>query len=217
MFSKGLAEGISISTSHKYKGLEKPVVIVMDAVARSYPLIHPDWAFSRILGDSPDRIAKEERRLFYVALTRAIDKLFIVTERQSYSPFIEEVAKTMRLAKIDWSEFPAVKSKSMRLLVQVGNQEGRGISPTFAIKDQLKASGYQWQSTGSTGWTKGFQANGFDISRVQGEVWASAADGIEVRILDESEGVVARFVVDAGTWVCTLDNLASVQAADDVA
>ena len=216
-FSKGLAEGISISTSHKYKGLEKPVVIVMDAVARSYPLIHPDWAFSRILGDSPNRIAKEERRLFYVALTRAIDKLFIVTERQSYSPFIEEVAKTMRLAKIDWSEFPAVKSKSMRLLVQVGNQEGRGISPTFAIKDQLKASGYQWQSTGSTGWTKGFQANGFDISRVQGEVWASAADGIEVRILDESEGVVARFVVDAGTWVCTLDNLASVQAADDVA
>lgn len=215
-FSKGLVEGISISTAHKYKGLEKPVVIVMDAVARSYPLFHPDWAFSRILGDSPDRIEREERRLFYVALTRAIDKLFIVTERESYSPFVKEVAKTMRLAKIDWSEFPAVKSKSMRLLVQVGNQEGRGISPTFAIKDQLKASGYQWQSTGSTGWTKGFQANGFDISRVQGEVWVSAADGIEVRILDESEGVVARFVVDAGTWVCTLDNLASVQATDDV-
>lgn len=212
-FSKDIAEGISISTAHKYKGLEKPVVIIMDAVARSYPLIHPDWAFSRILGDGPDRIAREERRLLYVALTRAIDELFIVTERQSYSPFIEEVAKTMRLAKIDWSEFPAVRSKSMRLLVQVGNQEGRGVSPTFAIKDQLKASGYQWQSIGPTGWIKGFQANGFDISRIQGEVWASAADGIEVRILDESECVVARYVVDAGTWVCALDNLASVQAA----
>lgn len=216
-FSKAHAEDISISTVHKYKGLEKPVVIVMDAVARSYPLIHPDWAFSRILGDSPESIAREERRLLYVALTRAIDKLFIVTERQSFSPFIEEMAETMRLNKIDWGKFPAVKSKSMRLLVQIGNQEGRGTSPTYAIKDQLRASGYQWQNTGSTGWTKGFQADGFDISLIQREVWASAADGIEVRILDESDCVVARFVVDAGTWVCAFDNLVSVQAADDVA
>jgi DNA helicase-4 len=52
-FPKGLRELITISTSHKYKGLEKPMVIVLDAVTRSYPLIHPDWAFSRILGDSP--------------------------------------------------------------------------------------------------------------------------------------------------------------------
>ena len=44
-FPKGLKERVSISTVHKYKGLEKPMVIVIDAVARSYPLIHPDWAF----------------------------------------------------------------------------------------------------------------------------------------------------------------------------
>ena len=216
-FSKDLAEGISISTAHKYKGLEKPVVIVMDAIARSYPLIHPDWVFSRILGDSPNKITKEERRLFYVALTRAIDTLFIVTERKSYSPFIEEVAKTMRLVRMDWNEFPAVKSKSMRLLVQVGNQEGRGTSPTYAIKDQLKASGYQWQSSGSTGWSKGFQASGFEISRIQGEVWASGADGIEVRILDESESMVAKFLVNAGNWDCAFDNLASIQTSNDEA
>lgn len=125
--------------------------------------------------------------------------------------------KKVRLAKIDWNQYPAVKSKSTRLLVQVGNQERRGISPTYAIKDQLKASGYQWQSTGWTGWTKGFQASGFEISRLQMEVWANAADGIEVRILDESECLVAKFLVDAGNWVCVVDNLAPVQVAvDDV-
>lgn len=217
LFSKELSESISISTAHKYKGLEKPVVIVMDAVARSYPLIHPDWAFSRILGDSLEKITKEERRLLYVALTRAVDKLFIITDRQCYSPFIEEMEKNVRLAKIDWNQYPAVKSKSTRLSVLVGNQERRGISPTYAIKDQLKASGYQWQSTGWTGWTKGFQASGFEISRLQMEVWANAADGIEVRILDESECLAAKFLVDAGNWVCVVDNLAPVQVAvDDV-
>ena len=216
LFSKGLSDCITISTAHKFKGLEKPVVVVMDAVARSYPLIHPDWAFSRILGDSPEKIAKEERRLFYVALTRAVDKLFIITERQSISPFIEEMSKGIRLARLDWSQYPAIKSKSARLLVQVGNQEGRGISPTYAIKDQLKASGYQWQSTGWTGWTKGFQAVGFEISRIQQEVWASAADGIEVRILDETECLVAKYFVDAGNWICVADNFASLQVSDDL-
>jgi DNA helicase IV len=90
-FPKGLKERISISTAHKYKGLEKPMVIVLDAVARSYPLIHPDWAFSRILGDSPEKIAKEERRLLYVALTRAVDTLVIITDGRSKSPFLEEL------------------------------------------------------------------------------------------------------------------------------
>ncbi len=74
-FPRGLKERVSISTAHKYKGLEKPMVIVLDAIARSYPLIHPDWAFTRVLGDSPEKITREERRLLYVALTRAIEKL----------------------------------------------------------------------------------------------------------------------------------------------
>ena len=88
-----MKERISISTAHKYKGLEKPMVIVLDAVARSYPLIHPDWAFSRVLGDSPEKITKEERRLFYVALTRAIEKLVIITDGRSKSPFLEELER----------------------------------------------------------------------------------------------------------------------------
>ena len=215
LFSKEISEKISISTAHKYKGLEKPVVIVMDAVARSFPLIHPDWVFSRILGDDPGEISKEERRLFYVALTRAIDKLFIITEQGNHSPFIADVTKNMVLGEVDWDQFPPVQSKSMRLLVLVGNQQGRGTSPTYAIRDQLKASGYQWQSTGWAGWAKGFQANGFDILRLQQEVWAGEADGVEVRVLDESERQIATFLVDAGNWVCMLDDLASITPAPD--
>ena len=213
LFSKEIGEKISISTAHKYKGLEKSVVIVMDAVARSYPLIHPDWVFSRILGDTPAEVTKEERRLFYVALTRAIDQLVIITEQRNHSPFIAEVTKNMVLGEIDWNQLPPVQSKSMRLLVLVGNQQGRGISPTYAIRDQLKASGYQWQSKGWAGWAKDFQASGFDILRLQKEVWAGEADGVEVRVLDDSERQIARYLVNAGNWACKLDKLDSVASA----
>jgi len=43
-------DAICISTTHRFKGLEEPAVIVLDAVQRSYPLIHPHWVFPRIFG-----------------------------------------------------------------------------------------------------------------------------------------------------------------------
>src|SRR4029450_9187279 len=37
---------VTISTTHKYKGLEQSAVIVLDALDRSYPLIHTTWGVS---------------------------------------------------------------------------------------------------------------------------------------------------------------------------
>ncbi|RMH39385.1 MAG: ATP-dependent helicase [Gammaproteobacteria bacterium] len=88
-----IADKASISTIHKYKGLEKDVVIILDAIQRSYPLIHPDWIFTRVLGDHPEKIVDEERRLFYVALTRAVDTLIVITEKGSESLFLNEMTQ----------------------------------------------------------------------------------------------------------------------------
>jgi DNA helicase-4 len=213
LFPKGLNERISISTAHRFKGLEKPTVIVMDAVARSYPLIHPDWVFSRVLGDSPEKIAQEERRLLYVALTRAIDKLVIITDGQSRSPFLDELQSVVLLQEIDWRDYPPVRSLSSRLVAKVGNQEHLGGAPTIAIKDQLSAAGYLWQHAGWMAWAKSFPAEGFQIERLQAEVWAAAADGIDVRIYDESDELVGRFLIDHGQWVTVVDLLSSARAA----
>ena len=209
-FPKGLKERISISTAHKYKGLEKPMVIVLDAVARSYPLIHPDWAFSRILGDSPEKISEEERRLFYVALTRAVDTLVVVTEERSKSPFLEELECAYPLRSINWADYPSVRGPKTRLFVKIGNQDRRGGAPTIAIKDFLKASGYQWQSKGCPGWGKSFPAQGFEIETLKAEVWAEPADGIDIRIFDDTETLVARFLINNGNWDCEIDNLKSL-------
>lgn len=201
---------ITISTVHRYKGLEKPTVIVMDAVGRSYPLIHPDWVFSRVLGDSPGRIVAEERRLLYVALTRAAEKLVIITDGQSRSPFLDELQKVKPLTKIDWKDYETVPNEAGQWVIKVGNQDRRGGGGTFAIKDQLKASGYQWRATGWPSWSKIFFADGFQISSLQREVWAQAADRVEVRICNESEQAVKIYHVDRGRWTSVGEDSISV-------
>ncbi len=44
---------VTISTTHSYKGLQQAAVIILDAMTRSYPLIHPHWIFLRLFGDTP--------------------------------------------------------------------------------------------------------------------------------------------------------------------
>ena len=220
-------ERVTISTAHKYKGLEKKMVIVLDLVQKSYPLIHPDWQFTRILGNSLDNIVEEERRLLYVALTRAEEDLFIFTENRKKSPFLDDLEHTANFAPINWKLFPPlqeamghpvrVSARSQafsplqrskdRLTVGIGSQEGTGGSPTYAIKDLLKASGYQWQSTGWRSWTKTMPSARFSAEILKSEVWSASADGIDVRIFDATDKLVAQFLVDDGNWRCVLNNL----------
>lgn len=208
-FPRGLRERINISTAHKYKGLEKPRVIVLDLVARSYPLIHPDWSFYRILGDSPEKIIDEERRLLYVAMTRAIESLVLITEGRSESPFLLELKSATHLDSIDWAGYTPVRGLTNRLVVKIGNQQGHGGAPTYSLRDLLKASGYQWQSQGWQGWAKSFPVDSFKSEILQKEVWSQSASNIEVRILDDSDLLLARFMVDNGKWTCLMNNVPS--------
>ena len=204
---KDQRERVTISTAHKYKGLEKKMVIVIDLVQRSYPLIHPDWQFTRILGNSLENIVEEERRLLYVALTRAEEDLFIFTENRNKSPFLDDLERTANLASINWELFPPLQGATGRLVVRIGSQEGTWGSPTYTIKDLLKASGYQWQSTGWRSWTKTMPSTRFSAEILKSEVWSASADGIDVRIFDATDKLVAQFLVDDGNWRCVLNNL----------
>ena len=192
-------ERITISTAHKYKGLEKPMVLVLDAVARSYPLIHPNWVFSRIHGDTLETITCEERRLFYVALTRAIDSLVIFTEKQSKSFFLEELEGKGVTKKIAWDEFPPVRDAKPQRVVEISNQPGRGGSPTFAIKDYL--DGYDWEGDNRV-WVRSYSPEKFkecEVSNLKSQPWAKHADGIKVRIYDETESVIT-YYINGGNW-----------------
>lgn len=201
---------ISISTAHKYKGLEKGMVILLDVIARSYPLIHPDWAFSRILGDSIEKITQEERRLLYVALTRAVEKLVIITDGQNKSPLFEELERRHELNAIDWAAYPPAPVSTGSIVVKIGNQEHRGSNPTRSIKEVLKKHGYKYQPKGWCGWVKSFPRDGFEIDGLKREAWVGQADGIEVRILDYTDDLLARHFVDRGSWSTDFDDLDSI-------
>ncbi len=198
-FPEELRDLISTSTAHKYKGLQNDAVIVLDAVNRSYPLIHPDWIFTRVLGDDIEKIISEERRLFYVALTRAVDTLIVLTEEQSISPFLQDIINKLSLDRLDWNKFPPVKDRNSRLTVQVGNLNKYNNGATYAIKDQLKASGYRWDSRNKV-WQKSFLEEGFSIDNLKESIWSPIANEICVHIVDDHESLVEEYAIHSGQW-----------------
>ncbi|MEO5647085.1 MAG: UvrD-helicase domain-containing protein [Chitinophagaceae bacterium] len=81
-------------TIHASKGLEAKAVFIIGLTDGygGFPDIWLDDVVFRVVKDVKyDMLMEEERRLFYVALTRAKDELFLITELGSESRFIDEI------------------------------------------------------------------------------------------------------------------------------
>ena len=79
---------VTLSTIHSSKGLEYPHVILMDVVDGILPKV------PSVPSDHPDFDAyQEERRLFYVAMTRAKDVLWVLSYKSKELPssFVQEL------------------------------------------------------------------------------------------------------------------------------
>ena len=79
---------VSVMTVHQSKGREADCVILLGAVKGRFPLIHPSASLFEVFGDTIDKTIDEERRLFYVACTRAKNALFILTEEKNETEFL---------------------------------------------------------------------------------------------------------------------------------
>lgn len=79
---------IRTSTVHKFKGLQSEAVIVLDVQARSFPLLHSDQRFQSFFGTSVEELIEDERRLLYVAVTRPVERLYLLTRTGNVSPFL---------------------------------------------------------------------------------------------------------------------------------
>lgn len=77
----GAAPGVTLSTVHRVKGLEWPVVVVWDA---------SDGVMPHRL-NQVGRLLEEERRVFHVALTRARDAAVVLARASAPSPFLPEL------------------------------------------------------------------------------------------------------------------------------
>jgi ATP-dependent exoDNAse (exonuclease V) beta subunit len=89
-------EGIKIQgkTIHASKGLEAKIVFIIGLTEGTggFPDIWlEDRIFQVIKKANHDLLMEEERRLFYVAITRAKEKLFLITEKGNESSFLKEI------------------------------------------------------------------------------------------------------------------------------
>lgn len=87
-------EKVSGKTIHASKGLEAKVVFIIGLTEGSggFPDIWlEDRIYQVIKKADYDLLMEEERRLFYVAITRAKDKLFLITEKGNESSFLKEI------------------------------------------------------------------------------------------------------------------------------
>ncbi len=89
-------EGVKVQakTIHAAKGLEAKVVFILGLTEGSggFPDIWlEDRIFQIIKKANHDLLLEEERRLFYVAITRAKEKLFLITEKGNESSFLKEI------------------------------------------------------------------------------------------------------------------------------
>ena len=82
-------DGVFLATMHKSKGLEWKVVFVIDC---------NDGVIPHKNNIDTEQGIEEERRLFYVAMTRAKDSLFVINSSKNESIFIKE-AKLMTQAE----------------------------------------------------------------------------------------------------------------------
>ncbi|MCP3912792.1 MAG: hypothetical protein GY713_17775 [Actinomycetia bacterium] len=97
---------VTVSTAHKYKGLERGAVLALDALEGSYPLIHPTWILLRVFGDSLDKHEEEERRLFQAAVTRSTMSPCLVTEQLRTSPDLSKIGDAISLPEAPWLRLP---------------------------------------------------------------------------------------------------------------
>ena len=195
---------LKVSTTHGYKGKESDVVILLGP--ENYPAIHPDAIFNTIFGDTFASNVADEKRLFYVGVTRARSRLFLLHDPESLNDFHNPPATFLRMIQ---NPTPYdIKSISARLLcggrviIRLSNKPGCPMnSGTYLLRDRLKQLGYKWSDENKT-WScflePGSINSPFECAQyLQRQPWINETDGVVAGFAwaDQSH----RLKIDRGT------------------
>lgn len=192
-------EQVHVGTAHAYKGREADIVILLDAVERRFPKLHPDWVFGRVFGDTPAALVEEERRLFYVACTRAISRLVVLTERGRESPFLGEIRG--HCTPLEWDAYQPFCPCDGDWMILVGSVDGTDGTPTKARAEELKSRGYAYCGGEWPHWrgrTPRKHALEWIVENLPRAQWFPGPDGLEIRICASDGDIAAKLLLKDG-------------------
>ena len=108
---------IEFLTVHKSKGLEADYVIILQCNKDTYgfpSLVSDDPVLNYVLTKSDQYPYGEERRLFYVAITRAKVKTYILYDRRFPSVFVDEFLHPEKITEESYPKLPNANKKWTR-------------------------------------------------------------------------------------------------------
>jgi hypothetical protein len=135
--------GVSVFSVHQAKGREADRVLLLHAAEgkRGFP---PEENSSRLVEpvqEVPTNTTEEERRLFYVAVTRAMEELHIQTRADEESPFVDEIDE--HLLEVDTVLTRSEEDERIEVTAMVNHLFGD-------VHDKQHQAGYLKDKTGST-------------------------------------------------------------------
>ena len=105
---------IEFLTVHKSKGLEADYVIILQCNKDTYgfpSMVSDDPVFDYVLTKSDQYPYGEERRLFYVAITRAKIKTYVLYDRRFPSVFVDEFLHPEKVTEESYVKHPNANKK----------------------------------------------------------------------------------------------------------
>ena len=184
---------IDVGTAHSYKGLQADVVIL---VTEKFPLLHSHRVITEVFGDTEEVVRIDERRLLYVALTRAKHTLYILVRNQSDD---QEFVSELKIPTGSWSEFPptgAHMESQEKLLVLVSGG-------SYQVRFALKKDGFTFRDRPQKHWQKIEHVLRDPLAIVEElkrRPWANSdtlTDDLYIEVRNGSKALVASAVIRA--------------------
>lgn len=140
---------VQVMTAHGAKGKEADTVIILQATDHNFPKVHADNQLFGPFGVTASDTLTEERRLFYVAVTRAEHRLLVLTESGKESLYLGALTSpgsvyagvATQAAAAPLGEFAATVMQRLKAVPVVDRIRNDISGPARAQLDRLMATG----------------------------------------------------------------------------
>ena len=204
---------LTLSSVHSAKGLEFDTVIIMDAVDGTFPSTAPS-----ILDRSKDSAAtyQEERRLFYVAMTRARNELVPLRPKGERIPFVDEVVprRAAHHKKPATSKRTASLSSAKPGAASPAHKEGAPRKPAARPSDK-RYDIDRWEVMERLPGGRRIVTNG-DMDAMVTELWGSKTVEMVVDLTPEAVTEAARHIDELSYGATKFTLCLSATAAQEV-